>query len=161
MTSDSFQALWVILVPCALVALVITMMLQELHDTRLQQHREDIRTALIATRNERNKALENLHTLAMAMNGAERIDKAASIFSAVHSARANAAIHIVSGYARWSGAEGRWVFDRMVLPPITETDRGLLHDNPNTDDVVAWVMSYARSAVLADRAQAVQAALEA
>lgn len=32
------------------------------------------------------------------------------------------------------------------LPPITDEDRQFLHYNPNTDDIVAWVRSYAESA---------------
>jgi len=39
----------------------------------------------------------------------------------------------------------------MTLPPITDEDRQLLHYNPNTDDIVAWVQAYAERAVAAER----------
>lgn len=39
----------------------------------------------------------------------------------------------------------------MTLPPITDEDRQFLHYNPNTDDVVQWVLAYAQAAVLKER----------
>ena len=44
------------------------------------------------------------------------------------------------------------------LPQITADDRSFLHYNPNTDDVVKWVLDYARAAITADRAMLAQAA---
>ena len=44
------------------------------------------------------------------------------------------------------------------LPQITADDRSFLHYNPNTDDVVKWVLDYARAAITADRAMRAQAA---
>lgn len=47
------------------------------------------------------------------------------------------------------------------LPAITDEDRELLHYNPNTDDLVAFVQDYARKAIEASRAVRAEPAIVA
>lgn len=50
--------------------------------------------------------------------------------------------------------------DAARMPQITQDDREFLHDNPNTDDIVAWIHTYAH-AYAAQQVAELQERLEA